>query len=308
MPSSKKEKVLQEFRRPTSSPKDTQQAQYWQDANRLWWEIHPMRYDWKEAIPADAFSKAFYLEIDRRFFSQSREYLPFKKIPFDSLIPFEALRDKDVLEIGVGNGSHAQLLCQYARSFTGIDITAYAVKSTAARMRHFGLRANILQMDAEAMSFESNSFDFVWSWGVIHHSSDTCRIIKEIHRVLKPGGWATIMVYHRGFWNYYLMGGIFRWVLLGGLLQLQSLHETIQHCTDGVLARYYSIPDWNSLVSDLFQTRMVRIMGSKAALIPLPEGTVKRHASKLLPDRIARFMTNTCRMGSFLVSSIEKRS
>ncbi|MBK7629848.1 MAG: class I SAM-dependent methyltransferase [Ignavibacteriales bacterium] len=58
----------------------------------------------------------------------------------------------------------------------------------------------MLKMDAEALQFEDNSFDFVWSWGVIHHSSNTRKILEEIQRVLKPGGEAIIMVYHRSIW------------------------------------------------------------------------------------------------------------
>jgi ubiquinone/menaquinone biosynthesis C-methylase UbiE len=61
-------------------------------------------------------------------------------------------------------------------------------------------------MDAEHLAFPDASFDFVWSWGVIHHSSNTWQIVGEIQRVLKPGGTAVIMVYHRGWWNYYVWG------------------------------------------------------------------------------------------------------
>ena len=139
--------------------------------------------------------------------------MPWKKIPFDPLIDFDSLRDKDVLEIGVGNGSHAQLLAQSAQSFTGIDITDYAVNSTSERMRYFGFNAKIYRMDAEQMKFDDNTFDFVWTWGVVHHSSDTRRVLQEMHRVLKPGGHAITMVYHRSFWNYYIIGGLFRGIL-----------------------------------------------------------------------------------------------
>ena len=34
------------------------------------------------------------------------------------------------------------------------------------------------------MEFADNSFDFIWSWGVIHHSADTQRVLREMHRVL----------------------------------------------------------------------------------------------------------------------------
>jgi len=105
---------------PTVLPANSSQEQLWQDANRSWWENHPMRYDWKEVIQAEEFSKEFFTEIDRRFFSLAALYAPWKETPFDGLIDFDSLAPKRVLEIGVGNGSHAQLLATYAGSFTGI--------------------------------------------------------------------------------------------------------------------------------------------------------------------------------------------
>ena len=59
-------------------------------------------------------------------------------------------------------------------------------------------------MDAEHLEFPDETFDFVWSWGVIHHSANTEAIIREIHRVLKPGGEARVMVYHRNSINFWI--------------------------------------------------------------------------------------------------------
>jgi len=91
--------------------------------------------------------------------------------------------------VGVGCGSHAQLLAPpRAGSYTGIDLTDYAVECTRRRFWAIGLDGRIQQMDAENMEFPDASFDFVWSWGVIHHSSDTRKALAEITRVLRPGG------------------------------------------------------------------------------------------------------------------------
>ncbi len=150
------------FEKPTDLPKDTMQRNKWQEKNRWWWENSPMRYDWKKEISFVEFSREFFQEIDKRFFSNVRKYMPWKKIFFDPLVNFEALSEKDVLEIGVGNGSHAQLLARYCKSYTGIDITNYAVKSTSERMNCFGLKnATIIRMDAERMQFPDNTFDYI---------------------------------------------------------------------------------------------------------------------------------------------------
>ena len=98
-----------------------------------------------------------------------------------------------------------------------------------------------LKMDAEALQFEDNSFDFIWSWGVIHHSANTRKILEEIHRVLKPGGESIIMVYHRSIWSYYIASGFIQGILLGKLFKYGSLKNLVQNLTDGFTARHYSI-------------------------------------------------------------------
>ena len=142
-----------------------------------------MRYDWKETVKFEEFSEAFYKAIDGRFFENVYETMPNHRIPFDNLIDFAGLGTKNVLEIGVGNGSHAQLLATHAGSFTGIDITDYAIQSTKKRIEVFGLTANITRMGTEHMAFKDSTFDFLWSWGAIHHSSNAEQIVKEIYRV-----------------------------------------------------------------------------------------------------------------------------
>ncbi len=301
-----KHQVPEDFARPTALPESAEQYARWQKANRLWWESHPMRYDWRQKVVCEEFSKQFYLEIDRRFFLSAKRYMPWKKYPFDRLIDFESLRSKDVLEIGVGSGSHAQLLAQFARSFTGIDITNYAVRSTSERMKCFGLEAAIRRMDAERMEFDDDAFDFIWSWGVIHHSANTPGILKEMRRVLKPGGTVVTMVYHRSLWNYYVVGGIFHGILGGDLLRTGSLHNVVQRHTDGAIARYYSISEWRRLVSAHFRVERILVFGDKPEIVPLPAGKAKRAVMALIPDVLSRFLTNQCKMGSFLVSILEK--
>ncbi|MFH1645757.1 MAG: methyltransferase domain-containing protein, partial [Candidatus Omnitrophota bacterium] len=150
------------------------------------------------------------------------------------------------------------------------------------------------------------SFDFVWSWGVIHHSSNTRKILEEINRVLKPGGKAVIMVYHRNLWNYYIAGGLFHGIFQGELFKTKSLHKTMQHYTDGAIARYYTIPEWKKLVSDLFSVEKVNIFGSKADVVTLPAGKLKNIVMRMVPDSFSRFLTNNLKLGSFLVSELKK--
>ena len=275
-----------------------------------------MRYDFSESVSAAEFTKEFYAEIDRRFFSDVKTFMPWDQIPFDPLIDFQSLGDKDALEIGVGNGSHAQLISSHAGSYIGIDLTDYAVKSTSKRLELLNgtrpetsakpLKTSVIRMDAEQMDFADNSFDFIWSWGVIHHSANTRKIVEEMHRVLRPGGTATTMVYYRNFWNYYIVAGLFAGVIQGTLWKTKSLHQTRQKFIDGAIARYYTIPEWRSLVSDLFSVEDVKIYGSKSELLPLPSGKLKTALQSVIPNSFGRLLTNHCRMGMLLVSTLKK--
>lgn len=293
------------FDRPTQAPRSEQQRRQWQSANRTWWESTPMRYDWREAIAASPASPAYFTEIDRRFLSSARNYAPWRTLPFETIIPFDALRDQDVLEIGVGQGTHAQLLAPRCRSFVGIDLTDQAATATARRLRLFRLPGSILQMDAEAMAFADGSFDYIWSWGVIHHSADTERVLKEMHRVLRPGGSCTVMIYHRSWWHYYVCGFL-RGVFQHRFRSHARLHHVVQSATDGVLARYYSSWAWRRMAGGLFTVESLRVYGLKGEILPLPHGRLKSVIEGLVPAGVARSMTNHLGMGSFLVAQMRK--
>ena len=116
---------------PTQRPPTEDVRRRWQEANRNWWSSTPMRYDWREDIHHPIHSREYFEEIDRRFFESARHYMPHREIPFEAEIPFGQLADLDVLEIGVGQGSHACLIAKRAKSFTGIDLTKFSGRKHA---------------------------------------------------------------------------------------------------------------------------------------------------------------------------------
>lgn len=301
------DKIPSGFSTPTALPRTAEERRQWQDANRRWWESHPMRYDFSEPIKEREFSPEFYRTIDTRFFNDLKSFMPWKEIPFDSVITYASLHGKRVLEIGVGNGTHAQLLADHAQSFVGIDLTEYAVKSTRERFRLIGLGGEIVRMDAEKMEFADSSFDFIWSWGVIHHSASTEAVLREMRRVLRPGGIAITMVYHRNVWNYFVVSGLLHGMLQRGLIQTHSLHKTRQLWMDGALARFYTVSEWRSLASRFFNVEDIRVFGSKSELVPLPKSKFKNVVLATLPDSLSRLLTNRCKLGTFLVSRLSKQ-
>jgi SAM-dependent methyltransferase len=128
---------------------------------------------------------------------------------------FQDGKDADVLEIGIGMGAdHMEWIKSAPRSLTGLDLTARAVEHTRKRLNGYGAASGLLVGDAEQLPFPNQCFDLVYSWGVLHHSPDTQSAVREVHRVLRPGGTARIMMYH----TYSLTGYMLwlRYALLRG--------------------------------------------------------------------------------------------
>lgn len=104
---------------------------------------------------------------------------------------------KDVLEVGVGMGADlAEWASAGPHSLIGVDATSSAVAHARQRLSLSGLDGSLTIADAESLPFKGNSFDLVYSWGVLHHTSDTAGAVEEVFRVLRPGGVARIAVYH----------------------------------------------------------------------------------------------------------------
>jgi SAM-dependent methyltransferase len=122
---------------------------------------------------------------------------------------------RDVLEIGVGMGcDHLEWAKSRPRRLAGVDLTERAVEVTRGHLALFGLRSELRTADAEALPFADETFDIVYSWGVLHHSPDTRRAVAEVHRVLRRGGCARVMIYQRRSIVAYLLW--LRYALLAG--------------------------------------------------------------------------------------------
>ncbi|MGB0670291.1 MAG: class I SAM-dependent methyltransferase [Rhodospirillales bacterium] len=135
-------------------------------------------------------------------------------------MPLADLAGKRVLEIGPGAGGHSSLFAAKGAQVTACDITFDRARATAAKFHLLADRAegcNALQSDAENLPFADGTFDIVYSNGVLHHTVDTEKAIAEVHRVLKPGGQAVIMLYCKDSWHYWINMVFFVGILCGKL-------------------------------------------------------------------------------------------
>lgn len=133
---------------------------------------------------------------DRAFF----EMYPY----LDRIIQFDDTSKKKVLEIGLGYGSMSQLLAR-GGTYTGLDIARGPVDMVNHRIGLCGYQGSVArQGSALKMPFEDNSFDAVVSIGCLHATGNLRKAIQEVHRVLRPQGRATIMVYNAASY--------FRWI------------------------------------------------------------------------------------------------
>jgi ubiquinone/menaquinone biosynthesis C-methylase UbiE len=127
-----------------------------------------------------------------------------------SAVGFQKTRGLRVLEIGCGCGSVAERFARAGAHYTAVDLTNAAVSITQRRFQLAKLAGRFVQGDAENLLFAYGSFDLVYSHGVLHHTPDTPRTIREVHRVLAPGGRAVIMLYYRDSFNYHVNLGLVR--------------------------------------------------------------------------------------------------
>jgi ubiquinone/menaquinone biosynthesis C-methylase UbiE len=231
-----------------------------------------MSYDVDDPIPFDEGSQEFFREIDRRIFHPRYMRLTAgpSGLPFSLFVDFDSLARKDVLDVGCGSGIATQMLAEAGANVTAVDLTDWAVETTRRRLGAFGLRGEVRQEDAEQLPFGDASFDLVFSWGVIHHSSDMDRALAELVRVCRPGGEIVLMVYHRRSLFFVVYRGFQRFLPLARRVGLHFEGARAGE-TDGLVARHFTVNELRAkLESAGLRDVWIRPYGQDAELLPLP--------------------------------------
>ena len=271
-----------------------------QSGNKSWWTENTMSYDWKDKVARAEFSREWFDEIDRRFIDAAR-HVAHGAQPFDKIIPFEAIAGKKVLEIGCGMGLHTELMTRAGAQVTALDISPRSVAATKARLALKGLAADVREVDAETLDVQ-NEFDLVWSWGVIHHSSRTGRVLRNLYSALKPGAQLRFMVYSLdGAEAYAVMMSQYMF----GFWRGKSLDELLWAHTDGFLARYFTKDSLTNLCRTFFDDVELAIYGQESDAIPLP-GRLRRLVRPLFSDAYIEKAVH--RRGTFLFATATKQA
>jgi SAM-dependent methyltransferase len=200
------------------------------DAIAAYWNehIHDL-----EIAKAPVGSAPFFAELDAYRFDKLR-YLP-------QVVDFAGYRGRRLLEVGCGVGLDLARFAQGGAQVTGIDLSSTAIELAEQNFAQRGLRANLRVMDGEALAFAPASFDVVYAHGVVQYTADAPRMIAEIHRVLRPGGLAILMVYNRISW-------------LNGLSKVMNVG--LEH-QDAPVLRKYSIGEFKELLRPFAAVRIV---------------------------------------------------
>ena len=110
-------------------------------------------------VPAEPGTAEFYKQY-RQFRYETEWHIP-------EIVPFQDGKDRDVLEIGCGNGADGAMWAQNGARYTGVDLTDAAVVATRKHFEVLGLPGRFEVQDAEKLTFADQSFDIVYSHGVL---------------------------------------------------------------------------------------------------------------------------------------------
>ena len=245
--------------------------------------------------------KNFYLDA---YFAQEKG----KKL-FSSLIP-KNIKNKKVLEIGCGLGAHTECLIKNEAIVTSIDIAPRSIEITKRRLKLKCLSGKVVEGDAENLPFPDNYFDYIWSWGVIHHSPDTQKCAQEIERVLGPKGKLYIMLYNRNS-LYNWINVIFRYGILKGKLFKMTIQQLHNRYTDGKshqgapLSKYYTAKQIRKTLFPNFNITFQKTYEQKHAISFWVPKLYRRKFESLINNKIYSYIWS--KFGFLIFTIAEKK-
>ncbi|MEW5723200.1 MAG: class I SAM-dependent methyltransferase [Thermodesulfobacteriota bacterium] len=138
---------------------------------------------------------------------EARKYLVEPHIP--AFAQFERWRGKTVLEIGCGLGTDTINFARAGAKVTAVDLSEESLALARRRAELYGLDITFYQADAEKLTnvVPVETYDLVYSFGVLHHTPHPCRAVEQLKQYLGPASRLKIMLYHRYSWKVF-------WILM----------------------------------------------------------------------------------------------
>ena len=178
----------------------------------------------------------------RAFFDDLDDYRYDKLHYLPQLVDFAAYRGRRLLEVGCGIGTDLVRFARGGAIVTGVDLSTTAIELAKQNFALHEVTAEELRVaNGEALPYADGTFDVVYGHGVLQYTSNAAQLVRESHRVLKPGGQGIFMVYNRVSW----LNG------LSKLMNVQLEHE------DAPVLEKYSIPEFKALLTPFADVRIV---------------------------------------------------
>lgn len=175
---------------------------------------------------------------------------------------FQDFKDKKVLEIGVGSGIDAAEFLRNGANVIGIDFSSNAIRNANLLFKEAKVDGQIILADARALPFTDSEFDAVYSYGVIHHIPDIRAVLREVKRVLKPGGLFMGMAYNRDSllhaYSIIYLHGILEGLLSKGKTELDLASNFSERFTGNPYTALYTANSLTELLENFFKAVTVR--------------------------------------------------
>jgi ubiquinone/menaquinone biosynthesis C-methylase UbiE len=246
---------------------------------------------------------ARYLEEQDDFDAHARARYALEPYIFD-FAQFHNARGSRVLEIGVGMGADYLEWLKAGAQATGVDLSAASIERARRRCELAAYRPDLRVADAEQLAFPDNSFDVVYSYGVMHHSPNTAQCVREAWRVLKPGGQARIMVYHHPS-----ITGAMLW-LRYGFLRGKSMRASVFEHLESPGTKTYTREEALELFEDFREVKMRLVFSPGDLLLHQPSARYHtrfyRLVWKLFPRGLVKMFGR--KSGLFLLITATKGS
>ncbi len=211
-------------------------------------------------------TREFFDAVERHRYAEYAPWMP-------EVMGFDKFAGMRLLEMGCGMG-------------TGTDLTPRSIEISRQHLTIYGESGDFAIADCETLPFANESFDVVYSNGVLHHTPDTAGAVREIHRVLRPGGQVRVMLYHRRSFAYWgeviLRHGLLKGEFLRGNSPAEIMSKYVEFNEGGgcPLVKVYSRGEARKLFSPFAEVKVQVEQLTRAELYIIgriiPEGLFRR--------------------------------